>query len=138
MENILSANKIGFTCGSFDLLHSGHIEMFREAKLQCDHLIVGLQYDPTVDRPQKNKPIQSISERHLQLNACKYVDEVVVYDTESDLLDLLKTIPINIRIIGRDHFNKNFTGKDLGIAIYYNKRSHNYSSSDLKTRIKNT
>lgn len=139
MENLLLANKIiGFTCGSFDLLHAGHIEMFREAKQYCNYLIVGLQYDPTIDRPLKNKPTQSISERNIQLNACSYVDEIIVYDTEKDLLDLLSTLPINIRIIGSDYKNKDFTGKELDIKIIYNKRNHNYSSSDLKSRIKNS
>jgi glycerol-3-phosphate cytidylyltransferase len=131
-------NKIGFTCGSFDLLHAGHIEMFRECKSVCDYLIVGLQINPTVDRAFKNKPTQSISERHIQLNSCKYVDEIICYNTEAELLELLKTIPIDIRIIGSDYIDKSFTGKDLSnIKLYYNKRNHSLSSTNLKQRIKN-
>lgn len=132
--------KIGFTCSAFDLLHAGHILMLQEAKTVCDYLIVGLQIDPTIDRATKNKPIQSVLERQIQLNACKYVDEVVLYETEDDLLNLLKTLPINIRIVGSDYVNKEFTGKTYckahEIEIYYNKRQHDYSTTRLRNSLK--
>jgi glycerol-3-phosphate cytidylyltransferase len=132
---------IGFTCSTFDLLHSGHISMLREAKMQCDYLIVGLQTDPTIDRPEKNKPVQSIVERYVQIGAVEYVDEIIVYQTESDLVDILTMFPINVRIIGDEYRHKNFTGREecaeRGIKIHYNKRDHRFSSSDLRTRIMN-
>lgn len=131
--------KIGFTCGAFDLLHAGHVLMLEEAKSVCEHLIVGLQNDPTIDRPNKNKPIQSIVERQIQLSALKYVDDIIIYNTENDLIDLLTTLPINIRIIGEDYIGKDFTGKDLclnkGIEIYYNAREHGFSSSSMRERV---
>ena len=128
--------KIGFTCGSFDLCHAGHVLMFEEVKNQCEHLIVGLQNDPTVDRPDKNKPVQSIVERQIQLNAIKYIDEVVVYNTEADLLDLLKTLPISVRFVGKDHEDKEFTGRRLNLhPIVYNSRTHNFSTSELRDRV---
>lgn len=127
--------KVGFTCSAFDLLHAGHILMLEEAKMQCDYLIVGLQVDPTVDRPTKNKPVQSIVERHIQLEAVKYVDQIVVYNTEADLMDLLQILPIDIRIIGEEYRDKEFTGKELAIPIYYNRRAHRFSSSELRTRL---
>ena len=99
--------KVGFTCSCFDLFHAGHIMMLKEAKSVCDYLIVGLQTDPTIDRKEKNKPIQSVFERFVQLQACKYVDEVVIYETEKDLLDILQSYPINIRILGKEYENKN-------------------------------
>ena len=106
--------RIGFTCSTFDLLHAGHILMLDEAKQHCDYLIVGLQTDPTIDRPDtKNKPAQSIIERHIQLSAVKYVNEIIVYETEKDLLDLLKIYPINVRFVGEEYINKNFTGRDF-------------------------
>lgn len=130
---------IGFTCGAFDLLHAGHILMLEEAKSQCDHLIVGLQNDPTVDRPEKNKPVQSIVERQIQLSAVKFVDDIIIYNTEQDLMDLLKTLPIDVRIIGEDYIGKDFTGKQLcqerGIQVYYNARQHNFSSSNMRERV---
>lgn len=122
----------GFTCSCFDLLHAGHILMLEEAKLQCDRLIVGLQTDPTLDRPTKNKPIQSVTERYIQLAAVKYVDEIIPYSTEQDLSNLLKALPIDIRIIGEDYRDKDFTGKELNIPLYYNKREHDWSSSALR------
>ena len=128
--------KIGFTCSCFDLFHAGHIMMLKEAKTQCDHLIVGLQTDPTIDRPQKNKPIQSILERYIQLEACKYVDEIVVYATEKDLIDILKTYPIDVRIIGEEYCDKSFTGDDLNIELYFNRRQHSFSTTELRERIK--
>lgn len=130
----------GFTCSTFDLLHAGHIVMLKEAKRQCDHLIVGLQTDPTIDRPEtKNSPVQSLVERMLQLEAVKYVDEVIVYQTEKDLIDLLLALPIDIRIIGEEYKDTDFTGKDVcerrGIEIYYNKREHTFSTTELRERI---
>lgn len=132
--------KIGFTCSTFDLLHAGHITMLEEAKRHCDYLIVGLQTDPTIDRPEdKNAPIQSIVERQIQLAAVKYVDEIVIYTTEQDLRDLLLTLPINTRILGEEYKNKNFTGKDIckerGIKIIYNGRDHSFSSTSLRNRV---
>lgn len=133
-----SENK-GFTCSTFDMLHAGHILMLKEIREQCDYLIVGIQTDPTIDRPKsKNKPIQSIVERCIQIQAVKYVDEVVVYNTEQDLEDLLRLLPINIRFLGEEYRNKPFTGKticvDRGIQIHYNTRSHNFSTTELRDR----
>ncbi len=130
---------IGFTCSTFDLLHAGHILMLAEAKQICDYLIVGLQTDPTIDRPDtKNKPVQSVVERYVQLSAVKFVDEIIVYDTEKDLDDLLMFLPINHRIIGEEYRDKPFTGKniceDRGINIIYNSRKHRFSSSELRQR----
>jgi glycerol-3-phosphate cytidylyltransferase len=128
--------KTGFTCSCFDLFHAGHIMMLKEAKSNCDYLIVGLQTDPTIDRPQKNKPIQSVVERFIQLEACKYVDEVVVYATEKDLLDILHSYPINIRIVGEEYKDKDFTGKSLEhIEMYYNSRKHSFSTTELRGRV---
>ena len=110
--------------------------MLKEAKSICDYLIVGLQTDPTIDRPEKNKPIQSVVERFIQLEACKYVDEVVVYATEKDLLDILYSYPINIRVVGEEYKDKNFTGKDLShIEMYYNSRKHSFSTTELRGRV---
>ena len=132
--------KIGFTCSCFDLLHAGHVAMLEEAKNNCEHLIVGLQIDPSLERDGKSKPIQSLVERQIQLRACKYVDEIIVYKTEKDLKTILKTLPINIRFVGEEYTIENFTGKKLckekRIRIYYNKRRHKFSSSELKERIK--
>jgi glycerol-3-phosphate cytidylyltransferase len=128
--------KVGFTCSCFDLFHAGHIMMLKEAKSVCDYLIVGLQTDPTIDRPEKNKPIQSIFERYVQLEACKYVDEIVVYATEKDLLDILHSYPIDTRFVGDEYKDKDFTGKDLGhIEIYYNSRKHSFSTTELRGRV---
>ena len=128
--------KIGFTCSCFDLLHAGHILMLKDAKEQCDKLIVGLQTDPSIDRPlTKNKPIQSLRERKIQLEAVKYIDDIFVYETESDLIDLLKLVKPDIRILGSDYKDKSFTGDDLNIPIYYHERDHDYSSSDLRKKI---
>lgn len=132
-------HRIGFTASSFDLLHAGHILMLQEAKSVCEYLIVGLQTDPSIDRPNKRKPVQSLVERQIQLNAVEYVDEIVVYETEEDLLNLLKTIKIDVRIIGEDYLGKDFTGKEYcethDIEIYYNSRNHNYSTTELLDRI---
>tara|TARA_B110001454_G_scaffold133045_1_gene123866 strand:- start:117 stop:530 length:414 start_codon:yes stop_codon:yes gene_type:complete len=131
--------KIGFTCSTFDLLHSGHVEMLREAKSTCDHLIVGLQVDPSIDRQDKNKPIQSLVERHAQLYAVKYVNEIVPYVTEQDLQDILTMYPINIRILGEEYRTKDFTGKEIcksrDIQIHFNKRDHRFSTTDLRKRV---
>lgn len=127
--------KIGFTCSTFDLFHAGHIMMLKDAKEQCDYLIVGLQTDPTIDRAEKNKPVQSVFERFVQLDACKYVDEVVVYATEKELLDILQSYDIDVRIIGEEYESKSFTGKELPIEIYYNKRRHSFSTTELRKRV---
>ena len=126
---------IGFTCSCFDLLHAGHIIMLQDAKNQCDYLIVGLQTDPTIDRPNKNKPIQSFQERKIQLKAVKYVDEIIEYNTEKELYELLKKLNPDIRILGTDYINKSFTGDDLNIKIYYHKRDHDYSTSNIRRKI---
>ena len=126
---------IGFTASTFDLLHAGHILMLREAKQVCDYLICGLQIDPTIDRPQKNKPVQSMMERYIQLQAVQYVDEIIPYETEQELIDLLTHIPIHVRIVGEDYHGKEFTGKDLGIKLHYNKRRHNFSTSGLRQEV---
>ena len=131
--------KIGFTCSTFDLLHPGHIQMLREVKSQCDHLIVGLQTDPTVDRPEKNKPVQTVVERYIQLSAVRFVNEIVPYTTEKDLEDILSCYEINLRAVGLEYIDKDFTGKQIcinrGIDLYYNKRDHRFSSTDLRARV---
>jgi glycerol-3-phosphate cytidylyltransferase len=132
--------KTGFTCSTFDLFHAGHIMMLKEAKTQCDHLIVGLQTDPTIDRPDtKNKPIQSVFERYEQLKACKYVDEILVYATEKDLVDILLSYPINVRILGDEYEHKAFTGRqeciERNIEFYFNKRAHTFSTTELRQRV---
>ena len=133
--------RIGFTASTFDLLHAGHVQMLREAKEQCDYLIVGLQFDPSMDRPEKNKPIQTVVERYIQLKSCKFIDEIVPYATEQDLLDILSSFKINVRIIGEEYKKINFTGKDYcikkGIELYYNKREHRFSSSGLRKQVYN-
>ena len=128
----------GFTCSSFDLFHAGHVSMLREAKEQCDYLYVFLQTDPTVDRPEKNKPVQSIHERYIQVDACIHVDEVIPYTTEEDLLDLINLINPNIRIIGEEYKEAEYTGKELPIEVYYNSRKHTQSSSSLRERVVST
>ena len=130
---------VGITCSTFDLLHAGHIAMLREAKTQCDYLICALQVDPSIDRPNTNKPVQSLVERHTQLAAVKYVDEIIPYQTESDLEDILTMFNIDVRIIGEEYKNGKFTGRAIcssrGIDIYYNKRDHRFSTSDLRERV---
>jgi glycerol-3-phosphate cytidylyltransferase len=131
---------IGITFSTFDMLHAGHIAMLAEAKNHCDYLIAGLQTDPTIDRPDtKNKPVQSIVERQIQLAACRYVDEVVVYQTEQDLIDILLTLPIDVRILGVEYEDKNFTGRSegssKGIEPIFNSRDHSFSSSSLRKRV---
>ena len=132
--------RIGITFSTFDMLHAGHIAMLSEAKNHCDYLICGLQTDPTIDRPDtKNRPVQSIVERQIQLAACRYVDEVVVYQTEQDLIDLLLILPLDVRILGIEYADKDFTGRDecydRGIEIVFNKRDHSFSSSSLRKRV---
>jgi glycerol-3-phosphate cytidylyltransferase len=134
--------KIGITFSAWDLLHAGHIAMLAEAKNHCDYLIAGLQTDPTIDRPDhKNKPVQSIVERQIQLAATRYVDEIVVYETEKDLEDILLTLPIDVRILGVEYSDKDFTGKDIckqrNIELIFNSRDHSFSSSSLRKRVAN-
>jgi glycerol-3-phosphate cytidylyltransferase len=130
---------VGFTCSTFDLFHAGHVAMLEEAKTQCDWLIVGVQTDPSIDRPTKNKPVQNLIERQLQVRACKFVDETIVYATEADLLALLCMLPIDVRILGEEYEGKPFTGSHLKhMRYYFNKRSHGYSSSELRKRVANT
>ncbi|CAB4181881.1 TagD Cytidylyltransferase [uncultured Caudovirales phage] len=131
---------IGFTCGAFDLLHSGHLAMLATCKKQCDYLVVGLHSDPTIDRPTKNKPIQTMFERWMQLNTCKFVDEIIPYDTERDLVNMMATLKINKRFVGMDHQLDKITGQSIcerrGINIVYTERLHDYSSSELRGRLK--
>ena len=131
--------KIGFNCSSFDLLHAGHVTMLKMEKERCDYLKVALQTNPAIDRPGvKNRPVQSIYERFVQLQACRYVDEILVYDTEAELLNLIKTQTIHIRFLSEEYLNRDFTGKqyciDRGIELFYHPREHTYSSSDLRKR----
>jgi glycerol-3-phosphate cytidylyltransferase len=132
--------KIGFQCSSFDLLHAGHVTMLKMEKNLCDYLKVALQVDPTVDRPGlKNKPVQSVYERYVQLQACKYIDEIVVYETEKDLLNIIMTQEMHIRFLSEEYLNREFTGKqyclDNSIELHYHKRKHSYSSTDLRERV---
>ena len=131
--------RVGFTCSTFDLLHAGHVQMLREAKEQCDYLICGLQIDPSVDREEKNAPIQTIVERYTQLKAVGYVDEIIPYGTEEDLEDILSMYHIDVRILGEEYKDKTFTGRAIcakrGIELYFNKRDHRFSSSDLRKRV---
>jgi len=133
--------KIGFTCSAFDLLHAGHVQMLRDAKDQCEYLIVGLQIDPSIDRADKNAPIQTIIERYTQLKAVKYVDEIIPYGTEQDLEDILQMYNIDVRILGEEYRDKPFTGRDIcrkrDIKLFFNKRDHRFSSSDLRKRLSN-
>src|SRR5690606_29608295 len=131
--------KIGITFSTFDLLHAGHIKMLEDAKRQCDYLICGLQIDPTLDRPEKNKPIQTVVERYIQLKACRFVDEIVPYASEQDLEDILRSFKIDVRILGEEYRDKNFTGRtyceEKGIALYFNQRDHRFSSSVLRKEV---
>ena len=132
--------RIGFTASTFDLLHAAHVQMFREAKEQCDYLMCGLQIDPTIDRKEKNYPVQTVVERYTQLNGVKYVDEIIPYSTERDLEDILEMYHIDVRILGEEYRDKEFTGRDIckkrDIELYFNKREHRFSSSDLRNRVK--
>ena len=139
MPDNMMGKPVGFTCSTFDLLHAGHILMLAECKQICDYLIVGVQSDPTIDRPGViNKPVQSIVERYVQLSAVKFVDEIIVYNTEKDLEDMLMFLPLSVRIIGEEYKDKDFTGKqiceDRGIKVWYNSRNHRFSSSELRQR----
>jgi len=131
--------KIGITFSAFDLLHAGHVKMLEDAKRKCDYLICGLQTDPTIDRPEKNKPVQTIVERYIQLKGCKFVDEIVPYTTEQDLEDILKSFHINVRIVGAEYKDKDFTGRSYceenEIELYFNKRNHRFSSSALRKEL---
>lgn len=136
----VDGKKIGITFSTFDMLHAGHIAMLSEAKNHCDYLICGLQTDPTIDRPStKNKPIQSIVERQIQLAACRYVDEVVVYQTEQDLIDLLLILPLDVRVLGVEYQDSDYTGRDecyhRAIECIFNPRDHSFSSSSLRKRV---
>lgn len=139
LPNKERSGKIGFVASTFDLLHAGHVTMLREAKIHCDHLICGLQNDPTLDRPTKNKPVQSIVERQIQLSSCKYVDEIWVYNKEIELEDLLLILPINVRFLGEEYRFSDFTGKDIcerkNIELFFNSRQHSFSSSELRRRV---
>ncbi len=132
---------IGITCSTFDLLHTGHIIMLEECKKYCDYLICALQVDPTIDRPNKNKPIQSLVERYIQLDAVSYVDKIIPYVTEQDLEELFESLDLDVRIIGEDHRNLNFTAKEIcnkrNIKLIYNKRDHKFSTSGLRNKIYN-
>ena len=127
--------KIGFTCGSFDLCHYGHVLMFKECKEQCDHLMVGLQTNPNKDRPEKNIPIQSLEERWGQLEAIKYIDHIIIYETEDDLIQLLTDMQVDVRFVGADWINRKYTGWELGIPVVFNSRDHSFSTSELRQRI---
>lgn len=141
--NYLNHKKVGFTCSTFDLFHAGHYLMLRDAKAQCDVLIVGLQTDPTIDLTyrmdtggkNKNKPIQSFEERKIQIEGCKYVDHVIPYSSETDLLKLLNELMPDIRILGSDWKGKAFTGNELNIPIHWHNRDHDYSTSNLRKRV---
>jgi len=132
--------RVGITFSTFDLFHAGHVKMLEEAKTQCEYLIVGLQLDPSIDRPEKNKPSQSIIERYIQIKGSKHVDEIVPYVTEQDLEDILRSFKFDVRIIGEEYKEKNFTGKNYckekGIDIYFNSRDHRFSSSELRKQVK--
>lgn len=132
--------KIGITASTFDLLHAGHIEMLREAKAQCDYLICALQIDPSVDRPEKNAPVQTIVERYTQLQAVRFVDEIIPYLHETDLEDILEMRQVHVRILGEEYRETDFTGRDIckrrDIDLYFNKRDHRFSSSGLRKRVK--
>ena len=131
--------KVTLTCSTFDLLHAGHVMMLREAKTVCDYLIVGLQTDPTIDRPEKNAPVQTLVERYIQLSGIEYVDEIIPYQTEQDLEDILNMFAIDVRILREEYKDGKFTGRAIcakrGIELYYNKRDHRFSSSDLRKRV---
>lgn len=135
----LAKTKTGITFSAFDLLHAGHVRMLEEAKMHCDYLIVGLQTDPTFDRPEKNRPTQSVVERYIQLKACKFVDEIIPYTTEQDLEDILQSLPIDVRILGEEYKNVNFTGREycekMKIQLIFNKRNHRFSSSGLRREV---
>ena len=128
--------KKGITFGAFDLFHAGHVMMLEEAKTVCDYLIVCIQSDPSLDRKEKNKPVQSIVEREIQVSGCRYTDEVIIYDTEADLLDILDAVDWDVRILGEEYKDKDFTGREQTLEkCHFNKRPHNFSSSELRKRV---
>ncbi len=131
--------KVGITFSAFDLLHAGHVKMLEDAKRVCDYLICGLQTDPTINRPEKNKPVQTVVERYIQLKACKHVDEIVPYATEQDLEDILRAFKLDVRIVGEEYKDKAFTGRTFceenNIDLYFNKRNHRFSSSRLRKEV---
>ena len=131
--------KVGITFSAFDLFHAGHVKMLEEAKRQCDYLMVGLQTDPSIDRPEKNKPAQTVVERYIQLKGCRFVDEIIPYTTEADVEDILRSFAIDVRILGEEYQDRDFTGRtyceEQGIALYYNKRDHRFSSSSLRETV---
>ena len=127
--------KIGFTCGAFDLLHAGHVVMLQEAKRHCDFLVVGLQTDPSIDRQEKNRPVQSVYERWVQLSAINVVDKVIPYDTEQSLIDLLESQSIDVRFVGEDYKDKSFTGDSLPIRVVYTNRKHSFSTTNLRKKV---
>ena len=128
--------KKGITFGAFDLFHAGHVLMLKEAKSICDYLIVCIQSDPSLDRVGKNKAVQSVIEREIQVSACTYVDEVIIYDSEEDVLEIIETIDWDVRILGEEYRDKEFTGRDQTLdKCYFNKRPHNFSSSELRERV---
>jgi len=135
----LRGKVVGFTCSAFDLLHAGHVAMLRECKQHCNFLIVGLHVDPTVDRPSKNKPVQSVYERYMQLKGCQYVDAIIPYETEEDLINIMAIEPVDIRFVGVEYKDTYITGQDIcekrGINIVYNERYHMYSSTELRSRL---
>jgi glycerol-3-phosphate cytidylyltransferase len=140
LEPMVACMKIGFNCSCFDLFHAGHVTMLKMEKDLCDYLKVALQVDPSIDRQDtKNSPIQSLYERYVQLQGCRYVDEILVYESEFHLEQLIKTQKIDIRFLSEEYIGKDFTGKqyclDNGIEIHYHKRKHIYSSSELRKRI---
>jgi glycerol-3-phosphate cytidylyltransferase len=132
-----SDERVGITASCFDLFHAGHVLMLQEAKEQCDRLVVALQTDPTIDRPEKNKPVQSLVERYIQVQACRYVDDIIPYTTEEDLLNILQCYDWDVRIIGQDYYGKRFTGDELDMEVYYNSRRHSFSTTELRKRISN-
>jgi len=128
--------KKGITFGAFDLFHAGHILMLEEAKTVCDYLIVAIQSDPSLDRETKNSPVQSVEEREIQVSSCRYVDEVIIYDREADLLEILDTFSWDVRILGDEYQNKDFTGREKYLdKCYFNKRPHSFSTSELRNRV---
>lgn len=134
-ESPTMAKITGFTAGALDLLHAGHVLMLKECRAQCDYLVVGLHTDPTLDRPEKNEPVETVEERMIRLKGCRYVDKIIIYDTEADLVNLLKELKPDIRFVGADWKGKKITGDELPIKIIFNSRDHNFSSSNLRQRI---
>lgn len=135
IKNKFKDKKIGFTCSCFDLLHCGHCIMLKDCKSQCDILVIGLQTDPTIDRKEKNKPVQEFTERKIMIESIKYVDEVIEYSTEAELLFILKELNPNVRIIGTDWKGKKYTGHELDIPMYWHERNHSWSTSNLRKRV---